>query len=165
MINTIMKRLRCKGEWFGIYYRRMKGPYRIVVVTGASSANKTSSFATEGIVIGLCPDRLDKINVDKHDYLEEHLAPQLCGYFHILHATSQKSKRVSHSTSHAETLAAAKGIPLGQIIGLRLTEPEIIHAYIIKRPLELQEMLDAGRLPVPVDAWIDMLWNTKYASR
>ena len=71
MINTVIKRLRRKNERFGIYYRRMVGPYRIVVVTDASSANKTSSFATEGIVIGLCPERLTTIKVDRHDYLEE----------------------------------------------------------------------------------------------
>ena len=161
MINLIIKRLRRKNDKFGIYYRRMVGPYRIVVVTDASSANKTSSFATEGIVIGLCPDRLPTVTVDKHDYLQEDLINYLNGFFHILHATSQKSKRISHSTSHAETLAAAKGIPLGQIIGLRLTEPEVMHNYNIKRPLELQEMLDSGRLPIPVDAWIDCmdLWE------
>ena len=161
MINTVIKRLRRKNDRFGIYYRRMVGPYRIVVVTDASSANKTSSFATEGIVIGLCPERLTTIKVDRHDYLEEDLVPLLSGFFHILHATSQKSKRISHSTSHAETLTAAKGIPLGQIIGSRLTEPEVMHTYNIKRPLELQEMLDAGRLPIPVDAWIDCmdLWE------
>ena len=36
-----------------------------------------------------------------------------------------------------------------------------MHTYNIKRPLELQEMLDAGRLHVPVDAWIDCmdLWE------
>ena len=32
-----------------------------------------------------------------------------------------------------------------------------MHTYNIKRPLELQEMLDAGRLPIPVDAWIDCM--------
>ena len=53
LINTVIKRLKRKGDNFGIFYRRMTGPYRIVVVTDASSANKTSSFATEGIVIGL----------------------------------------------------------------------------------------------------------------
>ena len=161
MINTIIKRLKRRHDKFGIYYRRMTGPYRIVVVTDASSANKTSSFATEGIVIGLCPDRLSNIKVDKTDYLDETLVPTLTGYFHILHASSQKSKRISHSTSHAETLAAAKGIPMGQIIGLRLTEPEAVHMYHVRRPLDLQEMLDAGRLPIPIDAWIDCmdLWE------
>ena len=139
----------------------MTGPYRILVVTDASSANKTSSFATEGIIIGLCPDKLSHIRVDKTDYLDETLVPTLTGDFHILHASSQKSKRVSHSTSHAETLAAAKGIPMGQIIGLRLTEPEVVHTYTVRRPLDLQEMLDAGRLPIPIDACVDCmdLWE------
>ena len=161
MINTIIKRLKKKHDKFGIYYRHMTGPYRIVVVTDASSANKTSSFATEGIVIGLCPDRLSNIKVDKHDYLDETLVQTLSGEFHVLHASSQKSKRISHSTSHAETLAAAKGIPMGQIIGLRLCEPEVVHTYQVRRPLDLQEMLDAGRLPIPIDAWVDCmdLWE------
>ena len=161
MINTIIKRLKRRHDKFGIYYRRMTRPYRIVVVTDASAANKTSSFATEGIVIGLCPDRLPHIKIDKNDYLDETLIDTLTGPFHILHASSQKSKRISHSTSHAETLAAAKGIPMGQIIGLRLCEPEAIHTYEIRRPLDLQEMLDAGRLPICIDAWVDCmdLWE------
>ena len=70
---------------------------------------------------------------------------------------------VLFSTSHAEILAAAQGIPLGQIIGLRLTEPEVMHTYNIKRPLELQEILDAGRLPIPVDAWIDCMDMCNFA--
>ena len=42
-----------------------------------------------------------------------------------------------------------------------MVEPQVMHTYNIKRPLELQEMLDAGRLPIPVDAWIDSmdLWD------
>eukprot|EP00959_Pyramimonas_sp_CCMP1952_P039340 823522-Pyramimonas_sp.AAC.1 len=44
---------------------------------------------------------------------------------HILTGSSQKAKRISHSTSRAEALSAAKAIPLAQLVALRLCEPEV----------------------------------------
>ena len=121
-INTVIKRLRRNPEKFGLYYRRMHGPYHIAVITDASSPNKTSSFATDGIIVGLSPDRLSHVVTDKHDYLREDLIKHLsAAIMHVLHITSQKSKRISHSTSHAETNSAAKTIPLGQLLCLRLS--------------------------------------------
>ena len=84
---------------------------------------------------------------------------------HVLAATSQKSKRISHSTSHAETLAAAKAIPIGQLGALRLAEPELCaqHGYRQKRlaPLQLLDLQEKGLVPIPHDHVIDCmdLWE------
>jgi hypothetical protein len=159
--NNLVRRLKKNSDKFGLYYRRITGPFRIVVVTDASSANKTSSFATEGITIGIASDKMPEIHCDKHDYLDDSLIKHLSGKLHVLHVTSQKSKRISHSTSHAETLVCAKGIPMAQIIGLRLTEPEIVREKKFIKPLELQEILDAGKLAIPIDCFVDCmdLWE------
>ena len=156
-VNAVIKRLRKNPEKFGIYYRKLKAPLRISCITDASSANKSSDFATEGVTIGLQEDRLPVPFCDKQDYLQDNLINRLSGKLHALVVTSTKSKRVSHSTSHAETLAAARGVPMAQIISMRLTEPEINILCGPQRPLQLQERLDRGQLSVPVDAYVDCM--------
>ena len=156
-INTVIKRLRKNPEKFGIYFRQLRPPLRVSVITDASAANKNSDFATEGVVIGLQEDHLRKPECDRQDYLHESLVPLICGRIHALAVTSTKSKRVSHSTSHAETLASARGVPIGQIVGMRLTEPEINALWGPQKPLQLQERLDNGQLSLPVDAFIDCM--------
>ena len=123
---------------FGIYFRRMHPPFRIISVSDASAPNKVSKFATEGIVICLAEDRLRKPAVDKNDYLEPSLVKHVGGKCHIYIATSQKSKRISYSTSHAETLSGAKAIPIAQLVSMRLAEPELTQKHSINKPLLLQ---------------------------
>ena len=160
-INTVIKRLKKNTEKFGIYYRKLKAPLRISCITDASAANKNSDFATEGVTIGLQEDRLHFPLCDRQDYLQDTLIERLSGKLHALVVTSTKSQRVSHSTSHAETLAAARGVPMAQIIGMRLTEPEINILCGPQKPLQLQERLDRGQLSLPVDAYVDCmdLWE------
>ena len=95
------------------------------------------------------------------DRLQDNLIRRLSGKLHALVVTSTKSKRVSHGTSHAETLAAARGVPMAHIIGMRLTKPEINILCGPQKPLQLQERLDRGQLSLPVDAYVDCmdLWE------
>ena len=162
-INACIKRLKRTQSRMGVWFRRMTPPYRVVVVTDASSANKKSSFATEGAVIGLMEDRIvAKPTMLKDDYMTTDDVALLGGLFHTLVATSQKSKRVSHSTSHAETLSAAKSIPVGQLISLRLSEPDFVISHErVLTPLLLMELQDSGKAVVPVDVMIDCmdLWE------
>ena len=117
-INTVTKRLIKNPNKFGIYFRRMHPPFRMISVSDASAPNKVSNFATEGIVICLAEDRLRRPSVDKNDYLEPTLVKHIGGKCHIYVATSQKSKRISYSTSHAETLSGAKAIPIAQLLAM-----------------------------------------------
>jgi hypothetical protein len=160
-INAVIKRLRKNPNRFGIYSWRLTPPRRVVCISDASSPNKTSDFATEGIVVGICEDRLDALDCDKDDYLDSSHVPLLGGKLHILAASSQKSKRISHSTSHAETLASAKAIPLAQLVAMRCSEPEFSLTMRNSSPLSVLELQENGRCPIMIDAYVDCmdLWE------
>ena len=130
-------------------------------MTDASSPNKLTNFATEGIIAGLAEDRLQSIQTDRHDYMDPRHLEQLAGKVHLLCGTSHKAKRISHSTSHAECNAAAKGIPLSQLIAMRLAEPELVQRHQLSTPLALLQIQDTAKCPIMVDAYIDCmdLWE------
>jgi hypothetical protein len=76
------------------------------------------------------------------------------GNAHLLYASSTKSKRVSSSTSHAETLSAVAGQDIAQILALRLTEA----LGGRERPTSLAQLTDAaenGKWVLPVDHCTD----------
>ena len=161
-INTVIKRLKNPATPMGLFYRRLVPPLRIFSISDASSANKSSDFATEGVKVPLGEDRIARIDTDKHDWLTIQQIEQLGGKFNSLIGLSNKSKRISHSTSHAETLAAAKTVPLAQIAALRLAEPEITMLHRRKlSPLELMTLQDKALVPIPVDHAVDCmdLWE------
>ena len=62
--------------------------------------------------IQLSPDGI----LHQSDYIK------MMGFAHCLVCASHKAKRVSYSTSHAETLSACFGKELAQVLSLRLTE-------------------------------------------
>eukprot|EP00959_Pyramimonas_sp_CCMP1952_P414618 8687232-Pyramimonas_sp.AAC.1 len=80
---------------------------------------------------------------------------------HILTGSSQKAKRILHSTSHAETLSAAKAIPLAQLVALRLCEPGATtrKSFAGKQyiPLALLDVQESATVPLPVDSFIDCM--------
>ena len=53
---------------------------------------------------------------------DDHTVHQLSGYGHILYAHGGKAKRVSYSTSHAETLSAVNALESSSMVSTRLTE-------------------------------------------
>ena len=165
-INNIIRRLqRPQSERslpFGLYYRRLYPPLRVVTVSDASSANKKSNFATEGTAALIMEDRLGKPRCDKGDFLAEEDIHLVGGAGHLLIGLSQKSKRVPHSTSHAETLSAAKCIPVGQFVCMRLAEPDIaIRFNRPPTPMALLQIQDSSECPVCHDHFIDCmdLWE------
>ena len=105
------------------------------------------------------------VKTDKEDFLDDELVQRLGGKMHILTGSSQKAKRISHSTSHAETLSAAKAIPLAQLVALRLCQPEVTTRRSFSRqcstPLALLDVQESGTVPLPVDSFIDCmdLWE------
>ena len=52
-INTVIKRLKNNRNKFGIYLWYLKPPFRIIAVSDASAPNKSTTFATEGIIVAL----------------------------------------------------------------------------------------------------------------
>ena len=69
----------------------------------------------------------------------------------MLMAFSQKAKRISHSTSHAECNAASKTVPVGQVVALRYAEPEMsLRAGFKLTPAKMQQLADDGQCPLPL---------------
>eukprot|EP00435_Cladocopium_sp_Y103_P015804 s1188_g3.t2 len=81
------------------------------------------------------------------------------GVFHVLHASGGKAKRVSYSTSHAETLSMVNGLEASTLIMIRLSElghPE--RAPTLKQLIYIQEN---GNPELPIDFYGDCkdLWE------
>ena len=166
-INTVIKRLK-RPVKHGLFYWKLKPPLRVISVSDASGHSKTSTYPTEGSAILLAEDRIPKVLTDKADFLLPGLELFLGGKMHMCVALSQKAKRLSHSTSHAETNAASKTLPIAQLTALRYAEPEISMKFNFKlRPLQLTEFCDEARCPLPVDAVIDCmdLWELACGQR
>ena len=67
-----------------------------------------SNHATEGKIVGICEDNVPSVNVDKSDYMTSENEIEKLGHnLHMVIATGNISKRISHSTSRAETLSCA----------------------------------------------------------
>ena len=110
----------------------------------------------------LAEDRVEELVTDKQDFLQHAQALQLGGRFHNLITFSQKAKRVSYSTSHAECNAAARLVPMGSLAAMRYTEPEL--AAALGRSPKAQDfmaILDDASCPFRHDHFIECmdLWE------
>ena len=94
----------------------------------------------------LSEDHIVAPKTDQYDFLQSDQVPLIGGWCHPLVGSASKAKRVSYSTSHSETNAAAKAIPMGQMIALRYSEPELVASSPVKlSPLELEAMQEQGK--------------------
>ena len=124
-INAVVKRLKAPSSPTCIFFWKLKAPIHISVVSDASGANKQSNHAMKGISLLVSEDRLGTVHANKDVFLDEETSQRLGGKCHAMLASSTKPKRISHSTSHAETLSAARGLPMGQLLAIRYSEADI----------------------------------------
>eukprot|EP00959_Pyramimonas_sp_CCMP1952_P124488 2603116-Pyramimonas_sp.AAC.1 len=64
----------------------------------------------------------DDLKIDTPEWITGQDLSKVGGYAHTLFFSARKASRVSHSTSHAETLSAIGCTYMGQLIAARLTE-------------------------------------------
>ena len=136
----------------GLHYRYLSGHFRLVCVHDASSANKDRNYAQEGILVLLCED---KLNIPGSEYkldADDFLAERLGGKAHLLWSHGAKAKRVSYSTSHAETLSAIGGLETVSLVAVRLSE-----LYFRGKPTlkDLTKFQESGNAKIPVDCLTD----------
>ena len=144
--NGVVKRAQSEcGQGLGLHYRRLRGPLRVLCIHDSSAAGSTRSYAQEGVLVLLCEDHLQDY---QHDYEHELSAKVFRGKAHILWAHGAKAKRISYSTSHAETLAAISGLEASAMIMVRLAELHFIAKPTIQSLLAAQEH---GLKELPVD--------------
>ncbi len=101
----------------------------------------------------------DSLPTEKSEHkLDDDATLALSGRAHVLSACSTKSKRVSTSTSHAETLSAVRGTDNAQMVAIRLTEMLDFSVGMLPKERRIQELMSRqhdGRFVVPVDHCTD----------
>ena len=99
---------------------------RLVCIHDASSASQGRHYAQEGLLICLTEDKFYDQNMDYETIFNDGDGPDGVerhgGVMHVLHASGTKAKRVSYSTSHAETLSMINGVESSTLILVRLSE-------------------------------------------
>ena len=136
-------------------------PLKEMTVGDSSHATRTSSYAQEGCLILLMHDKsLQTLSLDSPHYRQiVNSRNDMSAHCMVLAYVSHKAKRVSSSTSTAETLIANFGKELAQLVALRLTE---ILGHGIQTPLFKQtplqlliEIQETAAWALPIDQVTD----------
>ena len=159
LANRILKRAKAHLIANGLHFPPLKWPLRLCSIADAGHATKNSSFAQEGQLILLTGDTTHALRVEK-ECVTPGTIQHLGGYAHCMGSRSGKSKRISHSTSHAETLSACTACSTAQMVAMRLTEiysqfqpiPQQPH---LTRLQQLIDMQDRGAYIIPIDHYTD----------
>ena len=158
--NGVVKKAKDKRfVQLGIVYKKLplERGMRLVCIHDASAASKNRNYSQDGILILLMSDTLSfRPEVHTLSGNDTHEAIY-GGRAHILWCHGAKAKRISYSTSHAETLAAISGLETASLVNLRLSEIQMT----AKQPT-LQMLAAVQESPViPVDCMTDCrdLWE------
>ena len=138
----------------GLFYCYIKTKHqRLMCIHDASSASKGRHYAQEGVLIGLADDYFWNKNQEPEVTHDDEDVKLHNGVFHVLHATGGKAKRVSYSTSHAETLSMVNGLEASTLIMLRMAELDFKHkAPTLEQLMRIQEN---GNPDLPMDFYGD----------
>ena len=145
--NNIVKRAQSVEPNLGLRFRQLRGPLRVMCVHDSSAAGTSRQYAQEGILVLLAEDHLRDLTEYEH-ILTNGQTHLLGGKVHVLWAHGAKAKRVSYSTSHAETLAAISGLEAASLMTVRLAELLYVPKPSIHALLAVQER---GVRELPVD--------------
>ena len=149
--NNVIQKAKDYKE-LGIHYRRFETKnQRLVCIHDASSASKGRNYAQEGVLVAVADDYfVDNIAAETSDEDQVKLHG---GAMHVIHAHGCKAKRVSYSTSHAETLSMVGGLETATLCMLRLAE--MMHPKKEPSLKDLIETQESGRPNLPMDFYGD----------
>ena len=116
--NAVVKRAQ-RNSKRGLHFPPLKGQLCIMCISDASFSTKSTSYAVEGQIVIIKPTTGLPRETGTYS------AQQLSGPCHLISATSRKAKRISHSTSHAESLSAYGALTAAETVAMRQTE---VHA-------------------------------------
>ena len=142
----------------GLHYRFLKtNNLRLACIHDASSASQGRHYAQEGLLICLTEDKFYNENLNYETIFNDGDGPDGVdrhgGVMHVLHASGTKAKRVSYSTSHAETLSMINGVESSTLILVRLSE--LLHPEPAPSLLQLTKIQEEGNKLIPVDYYGD----------
>jgi hypothetical protein len=117
--NSIVRRAHA-NKHLGLLYCKIEGARRVLTITDSSFATSKTSYAIEGNISGIAPDYWEELAYK--NIKEECSGDLLSGLYHVLVHSGKRAKRISHGTSHAESLSFYSGYTHGSMIQLRCTE-------------------------------------------
>ena len=129
------------------------------MVHDASSASKGRQYAQEGILVMLADDYFAEKSLEAHQECDDQDVQLHGGVMHVLFSHGAKAKRVSYSTSHAETLSMVNGIEASILVMVRLSE--ILHFHTNVTVNDLIKIQEENNNRLPVDSYGDCrdLWE------
>ena len=129
----------------------MDPPYKLLAIGDASHASSKTSYAMEGRLVlrcsdsGPCPDKR-QLQADGRSFN---------GVAHLLLHSGKKAKRISHSTSHAESLTHHAVVSNAELVAMRLTELSNWWSYPYKDDLVAAD--ECSKFFVPIDTMSDCI--------
>ena len=112
--NQTLKRAITNKCMNGLHFNRLQTPLRVTAINDSSHVPGTSLYAQVAKMVMLMSDSYDVRSAPEWIGPEE--ATKLEGFGHPLYSTGRKATRVSHSTSHGESLAMLNGTQVAQLI-------------------------------------------------
>ena len=138
----------------GLVYQKFspQSRWRLACIHDASAPSKQRDYAQEGVLVLLVEDRLhqaEDYEIDGDKIPEENFG----GKAHVLWSQGSRSKRISYSTSHGETLAAINGMESASLVALRVSELLLPDG---KPSLQqLAALQEGGHADLPIDHYTD----------
>ena len=150
--NALVRRAQ-QEPYLGLLFLPLPPPWRFLSIGDASGASTKTSYAIEG---GLALRMSDAPDMPRTK--QELCGSWLNGTAHILVHSGKRAKRISHSTSHGETLAMNSIGVICEMIAMRFTE------LVWPWDPTLDELITAdqnGQYNSPIDSLTDCkdLWE------
>ncbi|CAJ1430110.1 unnamed protein product, partial [Effrenium voratum] len=159
MVNAVVKKAQLQQNVdLGLYYRKFRtNRQRLACIHDASSASKDRSYAQEGVLVLLVDDYIATGEFWKHDGYQNTCTDDTVAYHggvaHVLYSHGSKAKRISYSTSHAETLAGIGGLEAATLVALRMGE--MLHEATKPTLHQMINMQEKGIDNCPIDSYTD----------
>ena len=156
-VNALLKRARSNSVMNGLHFRKLTFPIRIVSIADCGHATKKSCYPYEGKMVVIMADRTSEISED--EWMHSSSFPLLEGHAHPIFFSARKATRISHSTSHAETLSAVGCTQTAQLVSHRFTE--VFAQTILQRshytPTDLLMLQHENMSILPIDHVTDCM--------
>ena len=155
--NIVVQKVKEFRE-VGLHYRYLESSRcRVTCIHDASSASQGRHYAQEGILVCLAEDKFYGHRLDYETVFDDTDdaggVGQHGGPMHVLMAHGAKAKRVSYSTSHAETLSMVGGLETSTLVMVRLAE--LHHPDPSPTLQQLTKIQEEGDPRLPVDYYGD----------
>lgn len=158
--NALLKKAKLNIITNGLHYRPLSLPLRIACVSDCGHASKKSVYPFEGKIVFIMADRLPQQH-GSEQWFTDGATTAFGGNAHLIYFSAKRASRISHSTSHAETLSAVGCTQVGHLVAQRLSE--LFLPFVLTgsdKAASLQELLDyqSRNLQIcPVDAYTDCM--------